>query len=212
MNTANENGVRNNNAANENGGVRNNLQRFVASCRGQVTICVVSLIILVSIVSLISCIMLKPNPVNFQVQDAKLTRFDLDFDKSILSYNLSLTFVVRNPNNYFGFQYDEFGAMVYYNEEILSSSLVSFPMFYQGHKRTTVLGAVFQGQDRVLLGSDGRMRFENDKKGGACGIDVMVRIKMSRVLFGHLITKTMNPIVGFHVIVPFGSSNSSRGV
>ncbi|KAL1192549.1 putative syntaxin-24 [Cardamine amara subsp. amara] len=110
------------------------------------------------------------NPVKLQVHGAELSEFNLDLGNNNLRYNLSLNFSIRNSKSCIGIHYDRFEAMVYYNNQRLGRVFV--PSFYQGHKNTKTLETMFQGQNLVLLGDDGRRKFEDDRKIGVYGIDV----------------------------------------
>lgn len=84
------------------------------------------------------------------------------------------------------------------------------PSFYQGHKNTTVLVALFQGQSLVLLDRNGRKKFEDDWKIGVYRLDVKLKISF-RVMILHLVTWPMKPIVRCHLKVPLSSSISPGG-
>lgn len=169
---------------------------------------IITLIVFVCFASFIVWIMLLSNAVKFQVHDAELNEFNLDLENNNLDYNLSLNFSIRNSKSSIGIHYDRFKAMVYYSDQQLGAVYV--PSFYQGHKNTTVLETVFKGQNMVIFGDDGRRKFEDDREIKVYGIDVKLNIRL-RVLFLHLVTWPMKPIVRCHLKVPLGSSNSSGG-
>lgn len=169
----------------------------------------ISLAVFVCFASLIVWIMLRSNAVKFQIHEAQLSQFNLDLENNNLNYNLSLNLSIRNSKSSLGIHYDKFEANVYYMNQRLGSS-VSMPLFYQGHKNTTVLVALFEGQHLVLLDRNGRNKFEDDMKIGVYRIDVKLKINF-RVMILHLVTWPMKPIVRCHLRVPLSSSNSSGG-
>ncbi|KAG7598984.1 Syntaxin N-terminal domain [Arabidopsis suecica] len=168
----------------------------------------ITLALFVCFASLIVWIMLRSNAVKFQIHKAQLTQFNLDIENNNLNYNLSLNFSIRNSKNSLGIHYDRFEAMVYYSDQRLGA--VSVPSFYQGHKNTTVLVALFQGQSLVLLDRNGRKKFEDDWKIGVYRLDVKLKISF-RVMILHLVTWPMKPIVRCHLKVPLSSSISPGG-
>ncbi|XP_010463068.1 PREDICTED: putative syntaxin-24 [Camelina sativa] len=93
--------------------------------------------------------MIRSNNVKFQVYDAELTHFNFEDKNNYLHYNLTLNLSIRNSKSSIGIHYDRFEANVYYMNHRLGA--VPVPSFYQGSKNTTVLKALFEGQNVVLL-------------------------------------------------------------
>ncbi|KAL1211109.1 NDR1/HIN1-like protein 2 [Cardamine amara subsp. amara] len=161
------------------------------------------------IIALILWFTPRPNAVQFQVPEANLTRFDLDTQNNNLHYNLSLNFVIRNPNRRLGIHYDQLEARGFYGDQRFAA--VSLPSFYQGHKNTTVVGMEFNGQRLVLLGGGGRKDLTDDQKSGIYRIDVKLRFKI-RFKFGFLNSWAFKPKIKCHLKVPLSSSSSAGGL
>lgn len=183
---------------------------WITKCVCAVLTFIVNLIIIVCIVSLIVWAMLRGNAVQFQVQDAELIRFSLDPDitNNNLHYNLSINFSIRNSKSRLGIHYDSFEAMAYYHHHRFAA--VSMPLFYQGHKSTVVVRTVFEGHNLVFLGNDGRRIFEDDRKAGAYGVDVELKLT-TRFMYGLVNTWRFKPRVHCWLNLKLGASDSSKG-
>ncbi|XP_010480827.1 PREDICTED: putative syntaxin-24 [Camelina sativa] len=170
----------------------------------------VSLLFFTCYASFFAWIMFISNDVKFQVYDAELTQFNLENKNNNLHYNLTLNLSIRNSKSSIGIHYDRFEAIVYYMNQRLGA--VPMPSFYQEKKNTTVLKAVFEGQNLVLFDDEGRTKFEDDRKTGVYRIDVKMSIGC-RIMVLRLVTWPMKPSVRCHLKVPLalGSSNSTEG-
>ncbi|KAJ4891705.1 Late embryogenesis abundant (LEA) hydroxyproline-rich glycoprotein family [Raphanus sativus] len=190
--------------------------RCFLNCLGCCGGCILSIIcniligiaVCLGIVSLILWFILRPNVVKFQVTEADLTRFDLEPQSNNLSYNLSLNFSVRNPNQRLGIHYDRLEARGYYGDRCFSA--VDMKSFYQGRKNTTEVGTEMNGESLVLLGSGGRKDLREDRKSGVYRIDVKLRFKI-RFKFGFLNSWAFKPKIKCHLKVPLSSSGSTGG-
>ncbi|CAL9235637.1 unnamed protein product [Arabidopsis halleri] len=160
------------------------------------------------VVALILWFILRPNVVKFQVVEANLMRFELDPRNHNLHYNLSLNFLIRNPNQRLGIHYDQLEARGYYGDHRFGA--VNMTSFYQGRKNTTVVGTELNGQRMVLLGAGGRRDFREDRKSGVYRIDVKLRFKI-RFKFGFLKSWAVRPKVKCHLKVPLSTSSSAGG-
>ncbi|KAI3977059.1 hypothetical protein MKX01_029927 [Papaver californicum] len=78
----------------------------------------------------------------FHVMDASLTQFNITSGDR-LDYNLAVNITVRSINKKIGIWYDKMESRTYcYGKDM---GFVSLNPFRQGHKNTTLLRAVFQG-------------------------------------------------------------------
>ncbi len=82
--------------------------------------------------------------------------------------------------------------------------------FYQGHKTTSELNPVFQGQNLVLLGTDELSEFNTEKSAGVYNIDVKLYLRI-RFKVGKLKTWKLKPKIECDLKVPLGSNGNSAG-
>ncbi|TKY44817.1 YLS9 protein [Spatholobus suberectus] len=89
-----------------------------------------------------------PSSVKFHVTEASLTQFNLTSNNT-LYYNFKVNITVRNPNNNIVVYYRRIRAIAWYKDN--EFGWVSLTPFDQGHKNTTFLQAVFEGQSVIML-------------------------------------------------------------
>ncbi|XP_020581443.1 NDR1/HIN1-like protein 3 [Phalaenopsis equestris] len=144
-----------------------------------------SIIITLGIIVLILWLVFRPNELKVAVEDAKLTSFDLS-NSSNLNYNLSLSISIRNPNRRISIYYDQIEAVALYDGSRFGYD-GSLPVFFQGHKNTTVISPRFGGQAVSLGAVSGT--YEREKKEGNFYVDVKlnarIRLKVKFVKVGH---------------------------
>ncbi|KAI3839844.1 hypothetical protein MKW98_010149 [Papaver atlanticum] len=131
-----------------------------------------SVIVFLGILALIIWFILRPNLLQIRVDDASLTQFNVT-DNNVLHYNLALALNLRNPNKKIGFHYDQIEARVFYDGQRFDSVMLT--PFYQGHKNTTILHPVFQGQ-RLLPSVQGE--YNKDKTDGKFKLKVKLFLKL----------------------------------
>ncbi|GMY25362.1 Protein YLS9 [Fagus crenata] len=168
---------------------------------------IISLVVIVGLAILIFWLIFRPNKVNFYVNEASLTQFNFT-ENNNLQYNLALNITVRNPNKKIGIYYDKIEARAYYEDQRFDTKLLT--PFYQGHKTTSELNPVFQGQKVVLLGTDELSEFNTEKSAGVYNIDVKLYLRI-RFKVGKLKTWKMKPKIECDLKVPFGSNGNSAG-
>ncbi|MCL7032873.1 hypothetical protein MKW94_017343 [Papaver nudicaule] len=139
----------------------------MACCRPRCTICLLSVafIFIVAIVCSYIFLFLVPyENIKFHVRDASLTQFNLTSDDDTLHYHLAVNITVRNTNKKIGVRYDNITSTANcYGKDF---GLVSLTPFRQGHKNTTLLRAVFQGNTSLRLQGSQLMDFTNDQRNG----------------------------------------------
>ncbi|PKA65380.1 Putative syntaxin-24 [Apostasia shenzhenica] len=144
-----------------------------------------SLIITLGVIVLILWLVFRPNELKVYVDDAALTTFNLT-DSSALRYNLTLAVSIRNPNSRISIYYDRFEAQALYDGNRFGFD-GSLPLFFQGHKNTTVVNPRFAGQ-AVALGAVAGT-FEREKGEGSFNVEVKmeasIRLKVKFVKVGH---------------------------
>ncbi|CAN8316574.1 unnamed protein product [Cochlearia groenlandica] len=153
---------------------------------------IIAIIVILGIAALIFWLVVRPRPVKFHVTEASLTRFEHTSQDNILRYNLALTVPVRNPNKRLGLYYDRIEAHAYYNGQRFSSTTLT--PFYQGHKNTTVLRPMFQGQNIVIFDAKESRIYNEERLVGVYNIEIKFRLRV-RFKLGDLKTRRVKPKV-----------------
>ncbi|KAJ4823748.1 hypothetical protein Tsubulata_005573 [Turnera subulata] len=165
---------------------------------------VLSLVVIIGLAALIFWLIFRPiNKVKFHVTDVSLTEFNFTNNNN-LRYNLSMDVTIRNPNKKIGVYYDRIEARAYYQDQRFSS--VFLTPFYQGHKNTTVLHPVFQGQQLVLLGADETTTYNKEKTSGIYSIDIKLYLKI-RFKLGKIKTNKFKPKMECDLKIPFNAAD-----
>ncbi|MED6198157.1 hypothetical protein PIB30_063341 [Stylosanthes scabra] len=163
---------------------------------------IISIVVVIGIAVLVFWLIVRPNEVKFHVTDASLTQFN--YSGNTLKYNLALNFTIRNPNKKLGIYYDSIEARTLFHDARFDSDLL--PTFYQGHKNTTVLSHVFQGQQVVPLSGDQVSELNKEHTKGVYDIRVKLYLKV-RFKLGKFKTRKVKPRVTCDLQVPLTSSN-----
>ncbi|KAJ4705381.1 Late embryogenesis abundant protein [Melia azedarach] len=164
---------------------------------------IVSIVFILGLAALIIWLIFRPiNKVKFHVTDVSLTEFNLTANNN-LNYKLAVNITIRNPNKKIGVYYDRIDARVYFDDVRLKS--VPLTPFYQGHKTTSVLNPVFEGQQLLLGGAI--TDYNAEKNSGVYSIDVKLRLKV-RFRLGKLKTPKFKPTIKCELKVPLTSSGS----
>ncbi|KAK7380089.1 hypothetical protein VNO78_32489 [Psophocarpus tetragonolobus] len=124
-----------------------------------------------------------PANVKFHVIDASLTQFNLTTDNT-LYYNLKVNITVRNPNNNIIVYYRKIKAIAWYKDNDFGA--MELAPFDQGHKNTTFLQAVFEGQTHIRLKPNQVAEYKQETNVGiyndlALDFDLTIRAKYERL-------------------------------
>lgn len=163
-----------------------------------------SVILVVGIAILVFWLIVRPTALKFHVVDASLSQFNITND-NMLHYNLQLNMTIRNPNKKIGIYYDHIEARAFYDDQRFSSVILT--PFYQGHKNTTTLNPVFQGQ---MLVPSALSEYNQDKTDGKFDIQVKLYLRI-RFKVGRVKTNKYKPKIKCNFEVPLGSDPSSIG-
>lgn len=128
-----------------------------------------SIVITLGVVVLILWLIFRPNPVKVYVEEASLARFNLSTDGA-LSYNLTMSVSVRNPNRRISIYYDYVEARAIYDGSRFGFQ--TLPPFFQGRKNTSMLYPSFHGQ-QLALGT-AATTFNREKSEGFFYVDVKI--------------------------------------
>lgn len=168
---------------------------------------IITIIIAFGIAALVFWLIFRPNLVKFHVTEAELTQFELAPNNSLLTYNLKINLTIRNPNKKIGIYYEKVEATAIYENERFAVEY--FGPFYQGHKNTTMLSPVFDGQRAVVLGAKGLSNYNSDENARVYNIDVKLQLRV-KYKVGSLKTFQFKPRIKCELKVPL-SSNGSTG-
>lgn len=169
---------------------------------------IISIVVVVGIAALVLWLIYRPQKMKVQVSGASLTQFNLTNGK-ILNYNLTLDLEFRNPNKKIGLYYDRLEASAFYQGERFKS--VMLPAFYQGHRNTTNLEAVFEGQSYIALDRDDLWEFDVDKSAGFFEIDFEIYARI-RFKIGSLKTNRYKPKFKCELSLPLANVSPLRFV
>lgn len=86
---------------------------------------------------------------------------------------------------------------------------MSLTPFYQGHKNTTVLGPVFEGQQLVSLRASDSSVFNSEKSAGVYDINVKLNLRIRFKLGNYLKTWRIKPEIKCDLKVPLISNGES---
>ncbi|KAK7380090.1 hypothetical protein VNO78_32490 [Psophocarpus tetragonolobus] len=144
------------------------------------TICTLIFMLILSII--IFWIIISPSNIKFHVTDASLTQFNLTTDNT-LYYNLRVNITVRNPNNNILVYYRKITAIAWYKDNAFGA--VELAPFDQGHKNTTFLQAVFEGQNVIRLKGKQVAEYKEETSVGiyndlALDLDLTIKAKYGR--------------------------------
>lgn len=177
----------------------------ILSCIFQI---IFTIAIILGIIIVVLWLIFRPNRVKFDATDASLTQFDFSTTNNTLYHNLALNMTIRNPNKRIGIYYDKIEANAFYQGERFST--VELDPFYQGHKNTSSLRALFKGQQLVMLGSNEISNYNDDKKSGLYNIDVKLYMRI-RLKFGWVKSPKVKPKIKCDLQIPLDSNGKSTG-
>lgn len=121
----------------------------------------------------------QPHQIRAYVDSATLSTFSLSNATSAesLSYNLTTTLSLRNPNRRVRIYYDQLSAAAFYKDSQLGPTESDFSPFFQHIKSTTVVNPAFEGQ-QGNLSEEAREAFAQEKREGAYNLEVKLRAKL----------------------------------
>ncbi|KAM7267715.1 hypothetical protein ACFE04_009881 [Oxalis oulophora] len=104
-----------------------------------------TLIIIIAAIIGILYLVFQPKLPKYTVDKLSVTKFEQQSDNSTLYAEFNVTITAKNPNKKIGIYYQD-GSHIsgWYNNTKLCEG--SMPIFYQGHKNTTVLNLALKGQ------------------------------------------------------------------
>ncbi|KAL4312185.1 hypothetical protein GQ457_01G015040 [Hibiscus cannabinus] len=170
---------------------------------------IITAVVVIGLVGFLFWLAFRPNRVKFHVTDVQLTEFNLTANNT-LHYNLVVNMTVRNPNRRIGIYYDRIEARAYYEDQRINTQTLT--PFYQGHKNTSFLNPVFEGQQFVRLGARETSKYNEERTNGVYRIDLKLYLRI-RFKVGRIKTGRFKPRISCDLKVPFNSAanNSFAG-
>ncbi|PIA56887.1 hypothetical protein AQUCO_00700916v1 [Aquilegia coerulea] len=171
-------------------------------------------IVLCSIALIIIVIVVQPVNVKFHVVNASLSEFNFITNNNVntMVYNLSIEASVRNPNKKIGYYYHRIDAKAFYEKKQFAYLILS-DRFYQGHKNTTMLHILFQGNSSIPLRGSKLEKFSRkfDKAkndGGVFKIYIRFGVQ-TRYKIGHYKSGYYKPKIHCDLKVPLLTNGTS---
>lgn len=125
-------------------------------------------------------LIVKPKVPSYSVDNLSIGALSLDPVNLTIRTKLIVAVRAKNPNDMIGIWYrDGSRVMISYRNKSLCSGRL--PSFYQGHRNTTVMHVVLEGQNK--LGSAIHGVFEDNRRTGRIPLDVFVRVPVSLRIF-----------------------------
>lgn len=151
---------------------------------------IIVLVLGVGILAAIIYFGFDPKAPKYSVDGMSITRFGLDNDSSLYAqFNVNVT--ARNPNSKIGIYYKSGSKLsVSYMGTHLCEG--SFPVFYQGHKNTTLLDVALTGQTRDATSFMNSLLAQQQTG----SIPLVLRVKVPvRIKLGNLKLPKWKPVV-----------------
>ncbi|CAB4317538.1 unnamed protein product [Prunus armeniaca] len=145
--------------------------------------------ILFIVAVIIFWLIFQPQELKFTVTDASLTQFNLtntntnNNNNNTLYYNLALNA---------GVYYNRIQAIGNYGKKRFALVNTTSTPFYQGHKNTTMVRFVLQGQQVVVLGGKELSRFNSETSARVYNIDVKLAPRI-KARYGKIKTAYFKP-------------------
>lgn len=139
---------------------------------------VILLIVIIAATIGILYLVLDPKLPKYSVDRLRITDFSVDTGLNARA-SFDVTVTAKNPNKHIGIYYEDNSHLsVWYSDISLCEG--SFPVFYQGHRNTTVMTVTLSGQTK--LGSDIVTGLQAQRQTGKIPLkfrgDVPVKVKL----------------------------------
>ncbi|CAL9026504.1 unnamed protein product [Prunus brigantina] len=135
-----------------------------------------------------------PQELKFTITNASLTKFDLtnNTTNTTLYYNLALNISIGNHNKKVGVYLSHIQAMANYGDKSFAVVNNISTSFYQGHKSISMVRAVFEGHQVVVLEELELSRFNLERCAGVYNIDVKLGLWV-KARYGKIETGCIRP-------------------
>ncbi|XP_008241415.1 PREDICTED: NDR1/HIN1-Like protein 3-like [Prunus mume] len=156
------------------------------------------------------CYILTSDEPKFRVTDASLTQFNFNnTDNSTLHYNLALNITIRNSNKKVGIDYRRIQVIANYRKKTFAMMNLTSAPFYQGHKNTTTLHAVLEGQQLVVFGESDISQFNSDTTASIYSIDLQLALQVRARYFSSKTAEYPSSKIDCKLQVPLSDNETS---
>ncbi|KAJ0970162.1 hypothetical protein J5N97_023039 [Dioscorea zingiberensis] len=156
------------------------------------------LIIFFGITILITWLIIRPSPIEYTIEDAKINNFNISSNNA-LNATFNLTFMSHNRNHKIGLWYDSIDITVWYDNQLVAFDESS--PFFQPKKNETTINIDAVAQDTPLMTSVVK-NLKRDRSSGKVELVVKlharIRFKIGAVKTRHYVMKVeCSPVVHF---------------
>jgi hypothetical protein len=134
------------------------------------------LLVAAGLAILITWLVIQPHKPKYYLDNASVSQFKTTSD-GLLNTNLDFKIRTRNPNKRVAIYYYRLQAYLLYGKKQIGWA--TLPMFYHGHKNTTILQTNVSGQE-VVLDSNSARDLKLEQQAGTLDLDLKL---YSRVRF-----------------------------
>ncbi|KAK8956071.1 hypothetical protein KSP40_PGU001670 [Platanthera guangdongensis] len=143
--------------------------------RRLIAISIFSLFVLLALIILIFYLSVRPRPISFSVEDARIHNFNLSSSDTLnVTFHLALL-ADNHRNHHLSIYYDSLGVAVWYADQMLAFR--ELPPFHQPTRNVTrlVLAASAVAVPLFVSVADG---LKHDRSAGEVGVDIRVRARV----------------------------------
>ncbi|CAL9065956.1 NDR1/HIN1-like protein 6 [Musa acuminata AAA Group] len=153
-----------------------------SSCLCRTLLAVIILIVLIAAAAGVVYVVFRLRLPKYSVDHLRVSRFSVNDDDITVGAVFDVAVTATNPNRKIGIYYEEGSELsLWYADERLCTG--SFPVFYQGHRNTTVLHVFLTGGTQV--GSELLAELQQQQLAGVLPLtfrgDVPVRVKLDKL-------------------------------
>ena len=170
-----------------------------------VCITLLLLIIVIGISILITWLIIRPTPLDFTIEDAKIHNFNISSNNA-LNATFNLTIKSYNNNHKVGLWYDSMDINIWYDKQMLVFADV--PPFYQPKRNETTLH-VDVGATPTRLMTSVAKKFKSDRSSGevvlVVKLNARIRFKVGAIKSKHyeMVVECSPVVVHFSPATPF---------
>lgn len=137
---------------------------------------IAGVLVVAGLVILITYLVILPHKPKYYVDHASVSEFNWTRDGRLLNTHLNFDIRTRNPNKKIAIYYYRLQAfLLYEGEEIGWGNL---PIFYQGHKNTTVLKTSVIGKRVSLSHADNAKDLRLEQQAGTLDLDLRLLARL----------------------------------
>ncbi|XP_073147722.1 NDR1/HIN1-like protein 1 [Henckelia pumila] len=163
---------------------------------------------IILVVVLIVWAVLKPKPPRFVLQDATIFALNVSAAPNIISTNMQITVLSRNPNSKIGIYYDRMDAYAAYRGQQITF-FTAIPPVYQGGKDVDVWSPFVSGNAVPVAPYNG-ISLCQDQANGLVSVTIKLNGRV-RWRVGSFVSGGYHLHVSCLASIPLGNSNNING-